>query len=204
MDKINESWGPGVDDLREENPFNTVLMNLDDVQKSLPKETSQEAIDYCSKLWDKLIEDARNWEAEHPETAEAAEEPARRVSVDGFRSMLHSDIVKFKFEKKDGTIRVAYGTLKSELIASIIGPYVKKDGVERKPRPDYLITYFDLEKNTFRSFNKDRFIGVIDDHAKMPTTKLSESKFVDFSTFTYIKEALDCDWGDECECEEEE
>jgi hypothetical protein len=206
MDKINESWDPGVDDLREDNPLNRALSNLDDVRRSLrePEGVSDESIRLLDSLWDSLLNDARNWEDAHPETPEAAEEPARKVSVDTFRTMLHSDIVKFKFEKKDGTIRVAYGTLKSELIARIIGPYVKKDGVERKPRPDYLITYFDLEKETFRSFNKERFIGVVDEHAKVPVTKMSESKFVDFSTYTYIKEALDCDWGDECECECEE
>ena len=205
MDKINESWDPAVDDLREDNPLNGALMNLDDVRKSLGEGVSDKSHELFSSLWDSLLNDARNWEDAHPETPKAVEETTRRVSIEGFISMLRSDVVKFKYEKKDGTIRVAYGTKKPAIIADITGPHKKEeDGKERKPRPDHLITYFDLEKGKFRSFNKDKFIGVVDEHAKMPKTKLSEDRFIDFSTFKMINESLDCDWSDDCEeCEEE-
>ena len=55
----------------------------------------------------------------------------------------------FRFEKADGTIRTAYGTLKSDLVGEV-------KGTGRKPNPD-LVTYWDLAKESWRSFSIFRF-----------------------------------------------
>lgn len=50
--------------------------------------------------------------------------------------------VEFDFIKKDGTIRHAVGTYK---------PWVNTSGVHKTPNP-YQFSYYDLEKNSYRSF----------------------------------------------------
>ncbi len=66
------------------------------------------------------------------------------------KSALKKGVVKFYYEKLDGTIRSAWGTLKDDLI-----PETK--GTERK-RNESLITYYDNEKASFRSFKVANFI----------------------------------------------
>ena len=112
--------------------------------------------------------------------------------------MLRSDVVLFQFEKKDGSIRVAYGTRNRDIIASIIGTTSASSGTKKPPREGF-ITYFDMEKESFRCFAEERFLGVVDEHAKFTPTRISESKFLDFSTYTSIEEALDCYYEDDCE-----
>lgn len=64
------------------------------------------------------------------------------------RAKMYAGIVKFYFQKVDGTIREAYGTLKAE----IIGERGAESG-KRKPN-DTIQTYFDTEKEEFRCFKK--------------------------------------------------
>lgn len=59
-------------------------------------------------------------------------------------------IVEFRFRKIDGTIRLAKGTLKADMI-----PQIKGGG---KPLPDTLQLYYDTEKESFRSFRKENLI----------------------------------------------
>lgn len=54
-------------------------------------------------------------------------------------------IVKFYFQKVDGSIREAYGTLRSDLI-----PEVKGD--DKRKKNDTVQVYFDTEKQEFRCF----------------------------------------------------
>ena len=61
-------------------------------------------------------------------------------------------IVKFYFQKVDGSIREAYGTLKENLL-----PPTKDSG--RKPN-DTLFTYFDTEKSEWRSFKKANLLSI--------------------------------------------
>lgn len=240
MKKINESWDGSTEGFREENPFNTVLMNLDDVRRTWPSEASSEAYSYFDKLWDKLIKEGYNWESDNPETTKTEETKEeidtpegvvelssgeirvpkgvvetptgeiktttmavkpKMVPISTFIEMLRADIVSFKFEKKDGSIRVAYGTRNRDIIARVLGPSTSSSGTKRPAREGF-VTYFDIEKMSFRCFAEERFLGVIDEHAKFTPTHVSESKFADFSTFTYINEALDCDWSDDYEEEE--
>lgn len=60
-------------------------------------------------------------------------------------------IVEFYFMKKDGTVRQAFGTLQDNIILPLI-----KDTSNRQPNPD-LVTYYDMEKQQFRSFKKVNF-----------------------------------------------
>ncbi|GCB37065.1 SH3 beta-barrel fold-containing protein [Bacteroides faecalis] len=54
-------------------------------------------------------------------------------------------IVKFYFQKVDGSIREAYGTLKESLL-----PSTKR--TEKRKKNDTLQVYFDTEKSEYRSF----------------------------------------------------
>ena len=60
------------------------------------------------------------------------------------RIKMMAGIVKFYFTKVDGTIREAYGTLKTELLP-------ESKGAERKPNPTVQV-YYDTERNEYRCF----------------------------------------------------
>lgn len=60
------------------------------------------------------------------------------------RIKMMAGIVKFYFTKVDGTLREAYGTLKSELLP-------ESKGTERKPNPMVQV-YYDTEKCEYRCF----------------------------------------------------
>lgn len=72
-----------------------------------------------------------------------------------FNEMLHKGIVDFEFIKKDGTIRKAKGTLLPQYLPAKSN---SGEGSSRKPS-DNVMVYFDLEKNSFRSFVKESFVG---------------------------------------------
>ena len=67
-------------------------------------------------------------------------------------AVMHSKICYFYFQKVDGSIRVAYGTLKDDLI-----PDTKGD--DRK-RNDTVQVYFDTEKAEYRCFKKANLIKI--------------------------------------------
>lgn len=60
------------------------------------------------------------------------------------KSALKKGVVKFFYMKLDGSIRTAWGTLKTELIP-------QSAGLDKRKKNDSLITYFDQEKASFRS-----------------------------------------------------
>lgn len=62
--------------------------------------------------------------------------------------------VQFFYMKVNGEIRQAFGTLRSEAFADTL------KGSNRKPN-EHLFTYFDCEKQEFRSFKKFNLINVI-------------------------------------------
>lgn len=68
------------------------------------------------------------------------------------RAALNKRIVKFYFQKVDGTLREAYGTMKTDLI-----PETKGD--DRK-RNDTVQVYFDTEKSEYRCFKKANLIRI--------------------------------------------
>jgi len=63
------------------------------------------------------------------------------------RLSMSRGIVKFYYQKVDGTIREAYGTLSSRFIPAIAG-------TDNRKRNDTVQTYFDTEKQEWRCFKK--------------------------------------------------
>ena len=70
------------------------------------------------------------------------------------RIAMKSRIVKFYFQKVDGSIREAYGTLAAALIPPT------SDGNPRQ-KNDTVQTYYDSERQGWRSFKKANLINVI-------------------------------------------
>lgn len=68
------------------------------------------------------------------------------------KSKMGSKIVKFYYQKVDGSLREAYGTLKESLL-----PETK--GSDRKPN-DTLLTYFDTEKGEWRRCKKANLVKI--------------------------------------------
>ena len=60
--------------------------------------------------------------------------------------------VKFRFVKKDGTVREAVGTLKRSLMRLADGTLWEPKG-EARPDTVGLMKYWDCEKQSWRSFN---------------------------------------------------
>jgi len=69
----------------------------------------------------------------------------KSLSARALKSKLRRGPFRFSFEKKDGTIREAYGTLKMELIPMDNHP--KTD----RPSSPKIVTFYDLEKGAWRS-----------------------------------------------------
>lgn len=63
---------------------------------------------------------------------------------------LKQRIVKFYFQKVDGSLREAYGTLKENLIPATSG--------DNRRRNDTVQVYFDTEKQEYRCFKKANLI----------------------------------------------
>lgn len=61
-------------------------------------------------------------------------------------------VVKFYFQKVDGTIREAYGTLRPDAI-------LETKGDDRK-RNDTVQTYFDTERQEYRCFKKLNLVAI--------------------------------------------
>ena len=70
--------------------------------------------------------------------------------------MLNGEIVRFCYQKMDGSIRYAVGTLQSDSVkANINGTGIPK-------RYYGMFVYLDLQKMAWRGFKEERIIGVID------------------------------------------
>ncbi|MEI6410270.1 MAG: SH3 beta-barrel fold-containing protein [Bacteroidota bacterium] len=78
---------------------------------------------------------------------------AQAWKVARLRAALRTGATRFTFQKQDGEVREAYGTLNSELFQ-----YDHK-GSDRAESPT-AIKYFDLEKNAWRSFRAERILQV--------------------------------------------
>jgi hypothetical protein len=63
------------------------------------------------------------------------------------RIKMYSGIVKFYFQKVDGTIREAYGTLNDKLVVPVVGN-------DNRKKNDTTQVYFDTEKQEWRCFKK--------------------------------------------------
>ena len=83
------------------------------------------------------------------------EKTFKTTSLESFQEMLRNGIVDFEFVKKDGTVRQAKGTLVAEHLPA---PKADSDAPARKTNENVLV-YFDMEKQSFRSFVKSSFVG---------------------------------------------
>lgn len=72
------------------------------------------------------------------------------------KSMMRSNITTFAYTKKDGTIRIAKGTLNPSLFTK-----APKGGYNPAKEAGYCI-YFDVEKDNFRCFDADKLLGVVE------------------------------------------
>ena len=63
------------------------------------------------------------------------------------KASMYKGIIKFYYQKIDGTIREAYGTLNDRFIPSVAG-------TDNRKKNDTTQTYFDTEKQEWRCFKK--------------------------------------------------
>ncbi len=75
-----------------------------------------------------------------------------------FRRWLRDHVVKFTYFKKDGSIRQAIGTTNLFFVPISKHPLGRHDHVNKS---FVTITYFDLEKQEWRSFDIRNFIGYV-------------------------------------------
>ncbi len=68
---------------------------------------------------------------------------------------LYEGIVHFSFVKTDGSLRSAYGTLDSSIIARHVKVDKKRDDKHFRQGTSGVVAYFDLEKDDWRCFKAD-------------------------------------------------
>ncbi len=80
---------------------------------------------------------------------------SKALLVDQLKNKLRSgQIVKFAYMKRNGEIRIAYGTTNKEFIADQVCGWGES-------REDFYTTaYFDLEKSAWRSFRWENLVAV--------------------------------------------
>ena len=72
------------------------------------------------------------------------------------KRMMSGEVCRFAYMKKDGTVRIAVGTLQKHAVeANVEGTGVPK-------RYYGMFAYLDLEKMAWRGFKETNFIGIID------------------------------------------
>lgn len=67
------------------------------------------------------------------------------------KAAMKTKIVKFYFQKVDGSVREAYGTLNEKLMPAITG-------TDKRAKNDTVQTYYDTEAESFRCFKKANLI----------------------------------------------
>lgn len=69
------------------------------------------------------------------------------------KAALKQRIVKFYFQKVDGSLREAYGTLNDRIVPAI-------SNADNRRKNDTVQVYFDTEKQEFRCFKKANLIKI--------------------------------------------
>lgn len=67
------------------------------------------------------------------------------------RAAMRKGIVKFYYQKVDGTLREAYGTLKESLVPAL-------SGNDSRKKSDTVQTYYDTEKESWRCFKRQNLV----------------------------------------------
>lgn len=73
------------------------------------------------------------------------------------KQLLQEGVVEFEYTKKDGTTRVAVGTTKLDLFKD--SPNYKESN-EKRLVSDDIVTYWDLDKDGWRSFNGNQLTHI--------------------------------------------
>ena len=81
----------------------------------------------------------------------------KKVKLTELKEMLAKGTVKFQYTKKDGSVRTAMGTLKSDLITK------KPAGGVCYPKQVGYTPYFDVEKGWWRVFAESKLLGVVEE-----------------------------------------
>lgn len=76
-------------------------------------------------------------------------------SIENLKELMRNGIVSFKYQKVNGEFREAKGTLNLDNIPEDQHP----KGVGESN--DDIVKYYDVEKESWRSFRSDSFIGII-------------------------------------------
>ena len=76
------------------------------------------------------------------------------------KQMLSEGSVEFEYTKKDGTTRIAVGTTNPDLFKD--SPNYKESKGERVVSSD-IITYWDLDKEGWRSFNSNQLTHIFEE-----------------------------------------
>ncbi len=72
------------------------------------------------------------------------------------KRMMRGEVVRFAYMKKDGSVRIAVGTLQPQAVqANVVGT-----GIPKKYYGMYV--YLDLERMAWRGFLENRFVGTIE------------------------------------------
>lgn len=82
-----------------------------------------------------------------------AEAMKQAWAISKLRKAMRNGIVKFMYTKLDGSTRTAWGTLKENLLPAT-------QGTGRRAN-ETLVTYYDTEKESYRSFKVANFVAMI-------------------------------------------
>ena len=77
-------------------------------------------------------------------------------TIENLKSQMRTGVVEFSYTKKDGSIRVAKGTLNFDIMSEENQP---KNVIDYNS--DTTTRYFDINSNGWRSFKNDNFIEII-------------------------------------------
>lgn len=83
------------------------------------------------------------------------------MTISEFKTALNNGVVKFSFNKKDGTIREAIGTTKLSYIGALDQNAIPKGTGRKVQKATDIICYYDLDKQGWRSFHESQFNEVI-------------------------------------------
>ena len=80
------------------------------------------------------------------------------MTQEEFKTILRENYgTKFKYIKKDGTERVAVGTLNFDAMPDSVIP----SGNQTWEDPEDIVKYYDMEKGAWRSFRWEQFVEVV-------------------------------------------
>ena len=77
-------------------------------------------------------------------------------AIENLKSQMRNGVVEFSYTKKDGSTRVAKGTLNFDIMGEDNQP---KNGLGSDS--DTTTRYFDINSNGWRSFKNDNFIEIV-------------------------------------------